>query len=35
MDMVFVVGVGNVEIELEIDNIVRPTRNFNIYISLV
>ena len=35
MDMVFVVGVGNEEIELDIDDITRPTRNFNIYISLV
>ena len=35
MDMVFVVGVGNEEIELEIDDIARPARNFNIYISLV
>jgi hypothetical protein len=35
MDMVFVVGVGNEEIELDIDGIARPARNFNIYISLV
>ena len=35
MDMVFVVGVGNEEIELDIDDIFRPTRNLNIYISLV
>lgn len=35
MDMVFVVGVGNEEIELDIDDIVRPTKNFNIYITLV
>lgn len=35
MDMVFVVGVGNEEIELDIDDIVRPTKNFNIYVSLV
>jgi hypothetical protein len=35
MDMVFVVGVGNEEIELDIDDIARPARNFNIYINLV
>ncbi len=35
MDMVFVVGVGNEEIELEIDDICRPTKNFNIYVALV
>ena len=35
MDMVFVVGVGNEEIALDIDDIVRPTKNFNIYIALV
>ena len=35
MDMVFVVGVGNEEIELDIDDVCRPTKNFNIYITLV
>ena len=35
MDMVFVVGVGNEEIELDIDDVRRPAMNFNIYVSLI
>lgn len=35
MGMVFVVGVGNEEIELDIDDVRRPSRNFNIYVSLI